>query len=217
MIRIERAKEVAVDRREIRRYLGVPNGGEEETIAPLLEECLAQFLACVQYQACYDDYPLERTPKGWSFANLTLSSASLDQVLRGCRSVRVFVATIGVEADRLLQRYSLLSPAHAVVAQAVGTACVEAFCDTLCEDWGKEYPLRPRFSPGYGDLPITLQRELFRLLDCPRQIGVSLTEHCMMVPSKSVSALVGIGEGDGCAVSGCTVCQKQDCEFRREV
>ena len=49
-----------------------------------------------------------------------------------------------------------------------------------------------RFSPGYGDLPLDVQRPLFAALDVPRKIGVSLTDSLLMAPSKSVSAIIGI-------------------------
>ena len=52
--------------------------------------------------------------------------------------------------------------------------------------------LAARFSPGYGDLPLEFQREIFRALDVPRRIGVSLGSSCLMSPSKSVTAIVGI-------------------------
>ena len=51
-----------------------------------------------------------------------------------------------------------------------------------------------RYSPGYGDFPLTAQRELLSLLDAPRKVGVSLTDTLLMVPSKSVSAIIGVKE-----------------------
>ena len=50
----------------------------------------------------------------------------------------------------------------------------------------------PRFSPGYGDLPLETQRDVFRLLDCERKIGVWLNESLLMTPSKSVTAIFGL-------------------------
>ena len=52
--------------------------------------------------------------------------------------------------------------------------------------------IRPRFSPGYGDLPIEIQKDIFRALDCPRRIGLTLNENLLMSPTKSVSAIIGI-------------------------
>ena len=39
------------------------------------------------------------------------------------------------------------------------------------------------------------QKEIFNMLDVPRKIGVTLTESMQMVPTKSVSAVVGISKG----------------------
>ena len=49
-----------------------------------------------------------------------------------------------------------------------------------------------RYSPGYADFPLAAQRELLALLDAPRKVGVSLTDSLLMVPSKSVSAVIGV-------------------------
>ena len=74
--------------------------------------------------------------------------------------------------------------------------------------------LRPRFSPGYGDLPLELQKDVFRVLDCPRKIGLSLNESLLMSPSKSVTAIIGIGKGDVEAENKCSACEKTDCAYR---
>ena len=52
--------------------------------------------------------------------------------------------------------------------------------------------LTERFSPGYGDLDMAVQKDLCLVLDTGRTIGVTLTESCMMVPVKSVTAIVGL-------------------------
>ena len=76
---------------------------------------------------------------------------------------------------------------------ALATERIEALCDVFCEDIEKEYgKTRPRFSAGYGDLPLELQREIFSVLDCPKSIGLTLTDSLLMSPSKSVTAIVGI-------------------------
>jgi cobalamin-dependent methionine synthase I len=54
--------------------------------------------------------------------------------------------------------------------------------------------LRPRFSPGYGDLPLELQTNLFKVLDCQHFIGLTLNDSMLMSPSKSVTAIVGLRE-----------------------
>ena len=103
-----------------------------------------------------------------------------------------------------------------MAADALASASAEAWCarvNALLPADGLY--LRPRFSPGYGDLPLDFQRTLLGVLDSQRKAGISLSESLLMVPQKSVSAIVGLGES-GCTApdSGCDICEKKDCEFR---
>ena len=76
--------------------------------------------------------------------------------------------------------------------------------------------LRPRFSPGYGDFDICYQEPVVRMLNCAKTIGLTLTDSFMMTPTKSVTAVIGIStQKDRCPISGCEVCTKKDCEYRR--
>ena len=88
-----------------------------------------------------------------------------------------------------------LSPARAVMLQALGTERVESLCDIFCEDFGidNSVVLKPRFSPGYGDLSLDTQKDIFSVLNCPKNIGVYLNDSLLMSPSKSVTAFAGIG------------------------
>ena len=105
----------------------------------------------------------------------------------------IFAATIGVEIDRLIAKYSRLSPAKAFCCQAIGAERVEELCESVNEKLGAGGEmLKPRFSPGYGDLPLETQKMIFSLLDCPKRIGVSLGDSLLMSPSKSVTAFAGI-------------------------
>ena len=82
---------------------------------------------------------------------------------------------------------------------AIGSQQVEGACDRLCDLLAAEYPekqLVTRYSPGYGDLPLEIQKDVFRALDCERSIGVTLTESLLMQPSKSVTAVIGMKERD---------------------
>ena len=115
----------------------------------------------------------------------------------GCGGVLVFGATVGAEMDRLILKYSHLEPSKALIMQALGAERIESLCDAFCRETAQELTrqgktLLPRVSPGYGDIPLTMQKELFALLDCPRKIGLTLSNQLIMSPSKSVTALAGI-------------------------
>ena len=129
--------------------------------------------------------------------------------------------TVGAEVDRLLARYGKLSVAKAVVMQAAAAAMVEAYCNELNAMWKKEYLekglyLRPRFSPGYGDFPLSAQKQILDGLEAGKRIGITLTEGYLMMPSKSVTAVIGVSRTPAaCVIEGCEACGKKDCAFRR--
>ena len=132
----------------------------------------------------------------------------------------LFGATVGLELDRLIARHSRLQPVKALTFQAIGAERVEALCDAFCADIRRQVQeqgccTKMRFSPGYGDVPLTLQRDIFRVLDCARQIGLTLNGSLLMTPSKSVTAIVGIGGGQQQPdKEKCSACAKGDCTFR---
>jgi 5-methyltetrahydrofolate--homocysteine methyltransferase len=71
---------------------------------------------------------------------------------------------------------------------------VRELCDEFCKDIKAELNvnLKPRFSPGYGDLDLSCQKDIFKLLDCSKKIGLTLNDSLLMSPTKSVTAFVGI-------------------------
>ena len=123
--------------------------------------------------------------------------------------------------DRILHRYEKVHMAKAVVFQACAAAYLEEECNKLQVKWSEKFMkedkyLRPRFSPGYGDFSILHQKNILELLDAPRKIGLTVTESFMMTPTKSVTAIIGISDtNERCHLSGCEVCEKTDCIYRR--
>ena len=124
-------------------------------------------------------------------------SRDLQKNLKGCCRIILFGATVGLELDRLIARYGRLSPSKALCFQAIGAERIESLCNVFNDEIDEIFReqgmyTRPRFSPGYGDLPINMQKDIFAALDCPRKIGLSLNESLLMSPSKSVTAIIGI-------------------------
>ena len=189
-----------MNRREILRYAGVR--GQAPELEALLEQCIAEADGKLSYKVCWREFPVRHREEILDLGFAETSSAALGRNLAGCGSVVLFAATVGIGMDRWIARYSTLSPAKAVLLQALGTERIEALCDVFNEEVAREQAAlgretRPRFSPGYGDLPLEMQRKIFAVLDCPRRIGLSLNENLLMSPSKSVTALIGVtGEGE---------------------
>lgn len=179
------------DKREALRYAGVR--GDAPDIESRLDECISEARAALSYNVCYKEMSVDEL-----ISYLGVSSRTVDERLFGCDGVIVMAATVGFLLDRLIGRYSRLEPTRALLLGAVGAERIEALCDVFCDDMSREHEgalLGARFSPGYGDFPLSAQRKIFSLLECERRIGLSLNESLVMSPSKSVTALIGIKRG----------------------
>ena len=208
------------DRGEVLRYAGCRRPGQAER--QLLDGCLEELGDRLTGRVCWETFPVSAAEGGLDLGFAVTGSRGLGRRLCGCRRCVLFAATVGVEMDRLIARYGGISPARSLFFQAIGAERIEALCDAFCiwmaEELGREgRGVTERFSPGYGDLPLALQTDIFRALDCPRKIGLTLNGSLLMSPSKSVTALFGVTDGPGRtgAGAGCTACGKQDCAYRK--
>lgn len=214
--------ELRVEQKELYRYLGYGNKEPDAEIRALAEDCLKELAGAVRPRFFSREFPLRLLPdQTVDVSCFAVRSQNLWRNLQGCEKVILFAATLGTGVDLLLRRYSRLSMSRALVLQAAGTAAIEAFCDEENERLKDEYEeqgyyLRPRFSPGYGDVPLSIQRDLLGILEAEKRVGITLTDSLIMIPSKSVTAVIGAGkEPAGCILKGCESCEKKDCRFRR--
>lgn len=186
-----------IDEMEILRYAGykvvnnVASTAADPKVAPevsaLLAECLKELSGKLEYKVCYRLLPVNVQEEVCDFGVFKATSKNLAHFIGGSQKTILFAATIGVGIDRLITRYSSLSPAKALMFQAIGAERIEALCDAFC----KEIGVTRRFSPGYGDLSLFTQRDIFAVLECEKKIGITLNDSLLMSPSKSVTAFVG--------------------------
>lgn len=207
-------KDLPFCQREIMRYAGCKSA--DETLTDLYRECVCEAEKVLSYNVCYRTLEIKTDGDLCDFSLFSLHSHKLAQNLKDCKSVILFAATVGVGIDRLIAKFARLSPSKALMLQAIGAAQTEVLCDAFSADIAKEYStsLRPRFSPGYADLPLSAQREIFAVLDCERKIGLTLNDSMLMSPTKSVTAFMGLIEGEQTAINKCILCDKTDCKFR---
>lgn len=214
--------------KEVQRYMGYHGITE---IAPDMQERINKAIDQVGAQShpriITKEYPVRINGNVITIYNGTeevnLESEALARNLKGCCGALLLAATIGPACDMLVRRASITSAADAAIYQAAGAAAIEAFLDDMNDKIKADYEaqglfLRPRFSPGYGDLKLDHQKDWFRLLDISKQIGVELTDSLLMVPTKSVTAIIGIGiDKAKTSCSGCSGCNKKDtCNYSKE-
>ena len=211
------------DRREIYRYLGLRGREPDAGTAQTVEEAVAALESAVEPKQVSRRFPLKRDGDGGlDIEGLRVQSTALSRNLSGCDEVYLMAATLGLGPDRLIARAQASGAMHLAVAlQAASAAMIEAWCDEVNDGLRREAGargkvLRPRFSPGYGDFPLDAQTGLFRLLGVQKTIGVTLTDSLLMLPTKSVTAVIGIGDEAVPCPTKCAACDRTDCAFRDE-
>ena len=188
--------EIPPDEAQILRYALMPSTAQAPGELPL-KECLAAVRGAVRCRAVWRRFVVQREGEELNLGFARTGSRSLARRLEGCGEILLFACTAGGEMERQIARAKVLSPARGLLMHAIGAQQVEGACDLLCRQLAEAFPgwkLTERYSPGYGDLDLTIQREVFAALDCERTIGVTLTESLLMKPSKSVTAIIGMKE-----------------------
>lgn len=208
------------DRREILRYLGCQSPSPSPEMEKAVDWGMAQIAPVLQPRTLWRPFPLSGTHAEGT--ELTLEGQDITRHLAGCTQVILMAVTMGTAVERLLMRWEAQDMGKAMVLDACASAAVEAECDRLEEELRQRYQaqglyLTSRFSPGYGDLPLAQQAVFCRVLDTQRRIGLTLTPTGLMVPRKSVTAVLGLSPVPrGSIVRGCNHCSMAErCAIRK--
>lgn len=219
--------ELEPDRAEIWRYLGYRGAIPDEKIQRKTENCIRQLKEVITPGFISAEYRLNflNEENTLLIDSMQIHSAHLTRHLRDCCRVVLFAATLGLGPDRLTKRASVSAASDMVLYQAASAAMIEAYCDRQNERLKQQYRekgflTKTRFSPGYGDFPLSHQEEILRILQAQKRIGLTLTNSLMMMPSKSVTALIGLSQTSDRQTTkskgSCENCDKTDCAYRKE-
>ncbi len=179
---------------EVLRYLRTSSKTGDEKILALVERACADIERTAAPKTLYRIYECRAENGVSSIGGVEFKSLRLAENLSTCKRAVVFGATLGYAVDRLINAAAATDVALAMAYQAAAAAKIEEVCDELEEEIKTQYgvSLRRRYSPGYFDLGIEEQKKLFSLLELTKRTGITLTETLEMVPTKSVTAFIGI-------------------------
>lgn len=179
-------------------------------------------------------------PKGiwnvYSFSNtnttilsepaLMLKGTDISLHLSHCQQIAIMAITVGEQLEEKISlhfnqgNYSL-----GLLLDAAATTLVESAADQMTElirqfAAKQGFHITSRYSPGYGDWDVTTQPDILRLANA-EQIGLSATETCMLIPRKSVTAVIGFALSEEinrqkCQYPSCTTCALTNCPIRKE-
>ena len=207
--------------KEALRYLGAGTDAPPE-LRRQTADAAGKLTAALRPRYVYRVFPLVREADAYRLAgtDVVLAGRSARTMLDQCGQAALLACTLGAGFDAMLRTEQARDMARAVILDACGSAWVEAGCDAAERELAGRLPgrfLTDRFSPGYGDLPLTLQPALCAVLDAQRRIGVHVTESLLLTPSKSVTAVIGLSDRPQAArIRGCAYCMlKETCALRK--
>lgn len=204
---------------EALRYLGA---GNAEALRRDMAGAAEALTRAVRPRHVYRVFPLSHTREGAVLegSGVTLPGETARRMLEDCDQAVLFLCTLGAGFETMLRAWQARDMARAVMLDACGSAWVEAGCDEAERELRARFPgryLTDRFSPGYGDLPLALQRPVCAALDARRRLGVQVTESFLMIPTKSVTAVIGLSDRPQAArIRGCGFCaMAKTCTLRK--
>jgi len=199
---------VNISRAQVLRYLGYRGGSIDDKVDRQMDIARERVLSAANPRYIYAIYPLD-WHDGLSIQGTVLKPLGQDIMthLRGCGHVILMAVTLGGDVDKEISRTQITDMGLASIIDATADAAVESVCDGLQLRLGQEFEdkfLTERFSPGYGDMPLSQQEPFCQVLDTGRKIGLRATDNFILSPRKSVTALIGISDepvkrsGRGC-------------------
>lgn len=215
-----------IDKEEVLRYLGYNNQIIDNSTAEIIEECLLEIEEITQGRYTYKLFELEKTEDKIALlqTNLAFSSADIRAHLAKSTKCALLAATLGLAVEQRIYFYSRLNLTKAVILDACASAFIEALCDKVEKEiqvlaQKEGYYLTTRYSPGYGDLSLEFQPQIISVLDAYQKIGLSATENYLLLPRKSVTALIGLQKEpllNKKSQDKCQGCPNLDCQYRKE-
>jgi len=206
---------------DVMRYLGYNDNHADAVIMDQISQISDDLSANINEKNIYDICNCQVSDNTVKLDDLEIKSKNLSCCLKKCGYAVLLAATLGTEADIILRRYAVRDTEKALIAHAVCAVTIERYCVTIVSEVSHDPKLSKLFptlqySPGYGDFDIIYQKDIINMLGTEKKIGLSLTSGFMMIPSKSITAIIGFSGEKNESLNKCSQCANTQCGFRRE-
>ncbi len=206
---------------EALRYMGYKDNIDIDNLKDIISECEKRLLSSAEPRYCYRIADIEKTD-GITVKNtgLVLVGKSILDHLAECDSVILLAATLSDKTDKLMNLLNVTDVTSALITDAMASAMTEQLCDIAEEEIRQERGIKYttfRFSPGYGDLPIGIQRNFIKALNADKKIGLTVNDSNILIPRKSVTAIIGISNKPlPKQKRGCAICSmNKSCQYKK--
>lgn len=227
-----------INREEVLRYLGYKNQSLDFELSGLIDSCIAQCLDISAPRYCYQFFDCHGISQSESASsspgiqlehtNIMLTGENIYSHLKNASKVAIIAATLGTNYDNKMRILQARSMTQSLIFDACGSEYIEKVCDSVQAEirllaLKDSFTMTSRFSPGYGDFPLSQQAEILQLLNSSLKIGLTCTTSYIMLPRKSITAVIGFipaskkHENNDKSQTACHICQfKLNCNLKKE-
>ena len=180
---------------EVLLYLGYRGQEIDDRVNKQIEDCIAKVKAAALPKLVWRRLPL----RNGKLREFELEGRDIEELLRESSEAVIFAATLGAKVEKLMIRYEVSNMADALIMDSAASVAIENVCNNFEQDMRESLEkeglfLTDRFSPGYGDLPLSTQKDMIASLNTEKRIGLTLSKSNLMIPRKSVTAIMGISK-----------------------
>lgn len=213
-----------VDKNETLRYLEYKKGEIPESIDSLIDDCIMEIKRICNWKYVYKIFNIEKSQDAIKLkgSNLIFQGRDILEHLKDSYMCAVMAVTLGNSVDTKIRYYEKVNLTRSLILDACASTAIEWACDKVQEEIKKEAQNRDlgityRYSPGYGDFSIDIQPKIINVLEAQKTIGLTVTENNIMIPRKSVSAVIGFQDKNIIATHpSCSKCNNAKwCQFRK--
>ena len=179
---------VLINKNELTARLGT----NVDIESPIIKQLIDKFNESVTYRYAFIKVPFKYENGICYFENESIRSNTLTRVLQNSNEAFLLAVTAGITIDQLINRASIQNPVEMFYIDAIASAGIESYIDYVNNLICNGLNVTKRFSPGYADFPIEFQKYLLNRLSAKESIGIMLSDDCFMIPTKSITAVIGI-------------------------
>lgn len=221
---------IEIDEREVLRYLQYKDQDIESNLSDKIEQCIKKTKEIINPRFVFRKYKIKKSKfynkKNEVYlegSNLILQSDDVYNLLLECNECILMSVTLGLEVEREIRKLTYTDLTKGIIIDACATTAIEEACDIVQDNIEKKLLkedkyITYRYSPGYGDLSIEKNLDINNLLNSQKEIGLTVTDSGIMIPRKSVVALIGVShKGISNTKKSCENCNnRHNCDYKKE-
>lgn len=199
----------------------------EASMHQLIHEALNEALALVTFKSHFQHEAVEVKGSSVALSNraTVFESNDLATFIKDAQRLVMAGVTLGHAITKRIENRMLIKPSYGIILDACASVIADAYCDYIQDQMIEtqafgDYYISQRYSPGYGDLKLSVNKQIAEILGLDKKLGIFTTEHGQLIPEKSVIFVLGLSvtpfkmQLKTCGGS-CETCLLKHCTYRR--